>query len=81
MSAQTKGGAMEGQLSFSFEISRDLDVDSCVSSAQEQSTVNVIHAHTAQVTCISSRRISVEKRDQSDAYLRVMEYARSLRHI
>ncbi|HGM5920126.1 TPA: hypothetical protein ACKP5X_002426 [Stenotrophomonas maltophilia] len=81
MSAQTKGGVVEGQLSFSFEISRDMEVDLRVSEAQERSVVNVVLTESAQVTCISSRRISVEKRDQSDAYVRVMEYARSLRRI
>lgn len=72
---------MEGQLSFSFEVSREIDVCAQVQTVQAQSTVNVVHAHVAQVTCISSRRSSLDKREESDAYMRVLQYARSLRHI
>lgn len=71
---------MEGQLSFSFEVSRDIDVCTETRPVQAQ-TVNVLHAHVAPVTCISSRRASIDKRDESDAYKRVLQYARSLRHI
>ncbi len=81
MSAQTEVRAMEGQLSFSFEIGRDTTVSDAVMTVKEQPAIKVLHLHTVPVTCISSRRPSPDKRDESDAYLRVMQYARSLRRI
>lgn len=79
MSAQTRGAAMEEQMSFSFDGGSDVQVNRFAVPAEHAH--GHVAIHVAQVTCLSSRRITAEKRDENDAYSRVMEYARSLRKI
>lgn len=72
MTVQTSG-SIDSQMSFSFDAAVD-------SSKNEPAQVQTRHNATA-VACLATRRSAFDRREEIDAYARVMDYASRLRRI